>query len=122
MSAHTDLQPVATGPRITPLAEWIELPAEAYPGFKVKIRSNFPQRLANEIASGDSARAVAALQAIVLEHNGWCDEDGVPLPPASDPGFWEHPGLPTHLAVTVLSLVNQVASTPPNSLRPRNGR
>lgn len=118
----TDLQPVVTGPRITPLSEWVDLPSDSYPGFKVKIRSNFPQRLANEIASGDSARAVAALRQIVLEHNNWCDEDGEPLPPASAEGFWEHPGLPTHLAVTVLSLVNQAANTPPNLGRPRNGR
>jgi hypothetical protein len=88
----------------------------------VKIRSNFPQRLANEIASGDSARATNALRQIVLEHNGWLDEDGEPLPPATDEGFWEHPGLPTHLAVTVLGLVNQAASTLPNSMRPQRGR
>ena len=117
-----EVQPLPTGPRITAIAEWVDLPADSYPGFRVRIRSNFPQRLANEIASGDAVRAVTALRSIVLEHNGWCDEDGEPLPLATDEGFWEHPGLPTHLAVTVLGLVNQAASTPPNLGRPRNGR
>lgn len=49
-------------------------------GFKLKIWANYPHALANDISSGDDDRQAAALSQIILEHNGWCDEDGVAVP------------------------------------------
>jgi hypothetical protein len=49
-------------------------------GFKLTIWSNYPHALANDISSGDDDRTAAALAQIILEHNGWCDEDGRPIP------------------------------------------
>lgn len=49
-------------------------------GFRLKVWSNYPHGLANDISGGDEERQAAALSQIILEHNGWCDEAGAPYP------------------------------------------
>jgi hypothetical protein len=49
-------------------------------GMRLKIWKNYPHKLAVQIQTGDDEQASEALCQIVLEHNGWCDEDGNPLP------------------------------------------
>jgi hypothetical protein len=43
------------------------------------------------------------LQKIVVEHNGWCDEEGVPSPPANTDAFWD--AIPDELAATLITLL-----------------
>ena len=113
--------PVASsGPRMPKRLRWVDLPSvdssgqEAYPEFKVKLWVNYPAALLNEIRSGDHPRVKAALQKIVLEHNGWLNEEGEPFPPTSDEDFWEI--IPTELAAIIISHVQTETTRLPNSI------
>jgi hypothetical protein len=109
--------PPADGPRLPVRTRWVDVPE--YPGFRVRLRSNFAQATAIEMASGDQERMAAALAEVVLEHNGWRDEHGAPYPPAADPAFWTgSSSIPTELAGLLIALVVEEASRLPNSLRP----
>jgi hypothetical protein len=101
------------GPRMIRREVWVDLPGD-YTGFRARMWSNFPQRLYAEIASESQARIDAALHEIVLEHNGWCDQDGAPFPPADDPGFWD--AVPTELALVVMVTIREASAQLPNSL------
>jgi hypothetical protein len=90
--------PVVDGPRVKRREEWVELP-EPYAGFRFRLHVNASTRTWMRVAAGGDD-AEAALRSLVLEHNGWCDEDGVPYPPASEAAFWE--AIPTELAALVL--------------------
>jgi hypothetical protein len=107
----------ASGPRVRRREVWAELPTEAadsYPDFRVKLWANFRRSLLEEITSGDNDRVSVALHQIVLEHNGWCDEDGEPYPPASDAAFWD--AIPTELASLIIIAIQREATRLPNSL------
>lgn len=94
--------------------QWVDLPQEEYPYFKVKLWVNYPQKLNADLNSGDQERMAAALGRIVLEHNGWCDEETRPYPPASERAFWE--AIPDELAAVLLVLVRQESLKLPKSL------
>jgi hypothetical protein len=90
--------PAVEGPRVRRREEWVELP-EPYAGFRFRLHVNASTRTWMRVAQGGDD-AEAALRSLVLEHNGWCDEDGVPYPPASEAAFWAE--IPTELAALVL--------------------
>jgi hypothetical protein len=73
-----------------------EIDVDDYPGYFARVWLNPPDSLFAEVTAGDEGRAQAALNQIVLGHNGWPDEQGYELPQPPDPGFWE--GLGQHLA------------------------
>lgn len=106
-------------PRIARRDNWVQLPDE-YAGFRFKLWVNAPQRLWNEVASGEQERAKLALAQIVSEHNGWVDFDGQPYPLASDPTLWD--AVPTELAAVVIAAANQEMLRLPNSLAPKKRR
>lgn len=117
-----------TAPRIE---RWVDVPD--YPGYQVKLWVNYPRHLrtmltaedleAAEGLEGQQLEAYAAelkaklegvLAAIVLEHNGWPDEEGMTLPSPQTPGFWDL--LPDqHLANIVMSLARDAPAQLPNS-------
>jgi hypothetical protein len=107
------------GPRIPRREEWLELPEE-YAGFKVLVWVNYPRRLNDELSSGDQERIKAALLKVVLAHNDWCDEDGAPLPRASDEGFWE--AIPDELAASIIVLLTVTVGKLAASIRARSTR
>lgn len=74
--------PLKAGPRLPGRRDiTISMPGDyGDAGMRLKIWANYPHKLANQIASGDEEQTAASLAQIVLEHNGWCDEDGDPLP------------------------------------------
>lgn len=74
--------PLRAGPRMPGRRDvTITMPGDyGDAGFRLKVWANYPHRLANDISSGDEDRQSAALSQIVLEHNGWLDEDGEPVP------------------------------------------
>jgi hypothetical protein len=121
-SANNGTNAVAheAGPRLPRLYEWADLEPYGYPGFRVKLWVNFPQRLANELNSGDLERAKVAVVQIVAEHNGWCDDEGTPFPPASDSTLWD--AIPQHLANAVTRAMAATFGTLPNSPSPSSGR
>lgn len=100
MVTSIDPGPAGTyaGPQIPRREMWLALPGD-YSDFRVRIWRNFPQRLKADLRSGDGEKVMAAMTRIVLEHNGWRDEDGNPYPPASEPAFWE--AIPDELAMVV---------------------
>jgi hypothetical protein len=111
-----DTGTVPAGLRIPRREVWADLPEE-YAGFRVKLWINYPRRLQDDLRSGDTERVSAALSQLVLEHNGWQDEDGTPLPPTTDPTFWQ--AIPDELAAVVIITVNREAQRLPNSLASR---
>jgi hypothetical protein len=108
--------PRAAGPRAPRIFRWCDVPD--YEGFQYRAHLNFPQRLLLDIQSGEEERARAALRAIIVEHNGWCDSDGEPYPPADAENFWEQ--IPTHLAVRVIRSLQAEIQDSPLAGRRRN--
>jgi hypothetical protein len=108
------------GPRMPKRTLWVDLPATtpegevAYPGFRVRVWVNFPARIADQIKDGTEDDRRAALRQIVLEHNGWCDDEGTPFAPADDPAFYN--ALPQELASLIVVTVIEAMSRFPNSL------
>lgn len=126
--------PRPSGPRIPrqALEEWLDLPAP-YEGFRIRAWVGYPQRLFTDLPAIDpdadeATQAVQARQAqdhlrdvlkrVLLEHNGWQDDDGE-LPQPTTDAFYDR--CPTHLFNTALAVVRQAATTPPN-LPPRTRR
>jgi hypothetical protein len=114
---HVHDLPVPTGPRIPRTLEWLDLPDD-YEGFRFRVWVTYPGKLNTELRSGDQDRMRAALGLIVVEHNGWLDQDGNLLPGASDPAFWD--ALPDELAAAMIVLVTERTSRLPNSMRRRS--
>lgn len=121
-----------TPPRIE---RWLDVPD--YPGYRVRLWINHPRHLRAafsppegiEDLEGEALEAYvaerkgqleAALAAIVLEHNGWPDEDGNVLPQPTDPTLWDQ--IDQHLANVVMALAFQAPSQLPNSLLPTRRR
>lgn len=72
-----------------------------------------------EVAKRDEEARIAALNRIVLEHNGWVQgeddpEPGRPYPPADRPAFWE--ACSTELSFTILTLLGKAISELPLSV------
>ena len=111
--------PAPAGPRIPRREVWIDFPPE-YPGFRVKVWLNFPARMLDDLRSGDVDRMRKTLFKVVLEHNGWVDEDGEPYPPPTDEDFWTT--IPTEVGVTIIALINIEVTKLPNSLAAANRR
>jgi len=112
-------EPGADGRPRAPKRE-VEVAIPGYPGFLCWVWSNFPQRLRDELTSGDGDRIRAALCRLVVEHNGWCDADGEPYPPASDPAFWN--AIPTELGSLLSRAIREAPDAFPNSLNATDGR
>jgi hypothetical protein len=92
---------------------WADIPE--YEGWKVRLWTNFPTRIFQEIQSGDTARMESVLRAIVVEHNRWRDHDGTPFPPAAAPDFYQ--AIPTEVVAILLVVIQQEITRLPNSLR-----
>ena len=106
-----------SGPRVKRREVWVELPGPDYEGFRFRLWVNPPARTSLRLLT---ARALDALQEMILEHNDWCDADGEPYPQPSDPQFVMV--VPTELLGMVLKLAEQEIQKLPNSLarqRPR---
>jgi hypothetical protein len=101
------------GPRIPRRAAWFTLPdeyGETEPPMQAKLWVSYPHRLMDDIRSGDPELQLPALRKIVLEHNGWIDEDGQPLPIADSDEFWER--IPDVLLSVLIAIVgNEIAKT-----------
>ena len=121
VTAHAGA-PAAAGPRMPRRTLWVDLPErtpegeEAYPGFKVRVWVNFPSRFAEQLKTGNEEEKSEVLRKIVVEHNGWCDEEGTPFPAATDPEFYRQ--IPTELAVLIVVAIQEAMVRFPNSLLP----
>jgi hypothetical protein len=120
-----------SAPRIQRREKWLDLPDE-YAGFKIKVWINAPTKLWNDIlyaeeydetndseAETDRKTDIVfnALKQIVLEHNGWLDFDGNPIPAANTIEFWDT--IPTELSACIIAAVQRGAYDLPNSMRPQ---
>jgi hypothetical protein len=118
------------GPRMPGANErWLTLPApygDTDPPMKVRIWVNYPNHLADDLASGDDDLIYAAWAQIILEHNNWLDEDGRPLPALKrgDDGamraFWR--AIPNECAQAIATLVGQAAGKASASITNRAQR
>ena len=88
------------GKRIANRAPWIELP-EPFDNLKVRVWLDYPQDVANlliaregETQAQSGQRISTFLKEVVLEHDGWEDDDGV-LPRPDTNEFWAR--IPTPL-------------------------
>jgi hypothetical protein len=109
----------AVGPQIKRRETWVELPGD-YAGFKFRLWVNAPARIWNDLNSDTEEAALAALQQLILEHNGWRDFDGEPYPPANESAFWE--AIPTELAACILVASQSEMQKLPNSIAPQRRR
>lgn len=103
------------GPRVMRRVVWLDLNDDCYPGFRLQVwlnPSHAQKRLA-DTAGDDDARVRALVNLIVLAHNGWCDEDGQPYPPVSEPGFWD--AIPGELTRRAFAAIEEAFSAVPNS-------
>lgn len=96
--------------------DWVDMPSE-YPGFKLRIWKNHPAYLVEDLPKQSNHEAKAVLKRIVLEHNGWGDEEGYVLPQPDDDEFWRR--ISNEQLAMILVVVQRAAVTLPNSmLRP----
>lgn len=99
--------PASAGPRIPKRTEWLDLPSpykEA--GMRAHIWTNYPNRYLRALQGAAGADGLeAALKACVIGHNGWCSEDGEPLPDAQADGFWWSDAVSTELVAVVRELL-----------------
>lgn len=118
-SEPTPLEPRA--PRVERRIKWVDVPTSNYRGFKIRIWTNFPQRLLDQ-ATGttDEEEAAAMMSRIVLEHNGWRDEDDNVFPPTNDPAFWSD--IPFELRNAITAIVIREASELPTLIREQKKR
>jgi hypothetical protein len=108
-----------SGPRAVRRVTWLDLDSEWYPGFQLKVWLN-PSHMQKRLSeTGDAERVSELIKFITLEHNGWCDEDGEPYPPANTPAFWE--AIPADLGVRIVTAINAELTNLPNSAGARNG-
>lgn len=61
-----------------------------------------------------------ALGTLIVSHNGWVDYDGTPLPPPSEPAFYEQ--IPTELLGAMIALMQENQKKLPGSLRKKRRR
>jgi len=101
-------------PRVGRRENWIEIPDPTYQGFQFRVWVNYPQKYEDMLRSGDEEKMHAALTTIILEHNGWLDEEGAPYPPANDAEFYKQ--IPTELLAVMLTLVRQESARLSNLL------
>lgn len=106
--------PIKKRPRLPRTIQWMDLPPP-YDEMKIRVWVNFPNELAQEISSGDKEKVQNAVRQIFIEHNDWEDQDGNPLPPTSEEGFWAK--IPTELAATMVTLLDLEGSKLPNLVR-----
>ncbi len=110
---------IPSAPRIQRREVWVDLPAE-YAGFRARVWVNAPSGVWVEINSGDEARAKAAASRVIIQHNGWIDENGDPFPNEINDEFWAR--IPTELAGVIFTAVQLEMQKLPNSMRPRKQR
>jgi hypothetical protein len=127
---------VTSSPAITPATAvpfferretWLDV--ADYPGRQVRLWLNVPQSLVNDVSGDDRERRAAALRRMVLAHRvfmdgqdcgPWQDFDQQPLPPPSEPAFWD--AIPLDVAVAILRLVSEAPLALPNFRLGTNGR
>ena len=98
----------------------VEVDVPGYAGFTCWVWANYPQRLREDVQAEDEARLRAVLARLVVGHNGWCDADGEPFPPADDPAFYD--AIPLELAVLLVRAIVEAPGIYPNSLSATSGR
>lgn len=112
------------GPRMPRRTAWIELPDEyGAAGMEMLVWTNFPHGIGNALRGLKGTDAFkAALSAVVLEHNGWLDADGEPLPAAQSEDFWWGDGVPDELVGVVLVILADAPQRYPKGLRTNGTR
>lgn len=97
---------------------WISLgDDEIYPGFEMKVWVN-PSHVAKRMAEWGDQSGINFFRLVVLEHNGWADEDGTPYPPVSDPAFFD--ALPQEMGNLMGEAIKAAFNQVPNSTRAEN--
>jgi hypothetical protein len=115
LDGPTDPQ-YAGRPRIPTRTEWIDLPGDyGKAGMKMRVWVDYEFRYSRGVRrTGDIQ---AALDAIILEHNGWLDQRGRPLPQiGEDPLFWWREDVPPELVVLICGLLEELPKRYPKSL------
>jgi hypothetical protein len=80
--------------------------------------TNYPYRIWKALQGLAEAGGLdAALQATVIEHDGWLDDEGNPLPPAHTPGFWWLDQVSPELVGVVIATLLDVPRQYPKGLR-----
>lgn len=89
------------GKRIANRTPWIDLP-EPFDNLRVRIWLDYPQEIADFLTKPETEtqeqanqRVMEFLKSVILQHDGWEDDDGAVLPQPDTDEFWER--IPTPL-------------------------
>lgn len=97
---------------------WVAIPE--YEGWAIRMWTNFPTRVFVDMGEAKTSEDMAAiLGKVLLEHNNWKDDEGMPYPPPSEAGFYEQ--LPPELLAILMVVVKEEAVRLPNSLLATRG-
>jgi hypothetical protein len=77
--------PPPNGPAYARVETEVTIRIPPYEGFKFTMWKNHKIRQQDALWTGSWDAKLEVLPLICLSHNGWCDSDGVPLPPFSEP-------------------------------------
>lgn len=77
--------PPPTGPAYARVETEVTIQIPPYEGFKFTMWKNHKIRQQDALWTGSWQAKLEVLPLICLSHNGWCDSDGAPLPPFSEP-------------------------------------
>jgi hypothetical protein len=110
---------VGEGPRMPKRTAWVDLPDEyGAAGMRMRVVTNYTYGTWKALQGLAEAGGLdAALTATVLEHNGWCSEDGTPLPPCDTAGFWWLDAVSPELVGVVIATLLDVPRQYPKGLR-----
>jgi hypothetical protein len=113
----------SSGPRIPMHTEWLPLPGDwGEAGMKVLVWTDYPNRLWAKLQNPGNANGLEqTLRALVLEHNGWREADGTPLPDAQADGFWWSEGVSMELLDVVRGVLLDLPLAAARSRRTRPG-
>lgn len=111
------VEAVLAGPRIPRREVWVDLPEE-YPGMKILVWVNAPNRVVAKLDTGDEAQIREGLKELIIAHNGWLNEDGTKaLPQINEDSFWDDEAIGPELAMVTVATAAQAVRALPNSLR-----
>jgi hypothetical protein len=94
---------------------WVPLPDPdgVYKGWQIKLWVNPPVAMRMALTVDEPEKRIPAIQAMVLEHNGWVQPDGSLVPPVTDiAGFWD--AIPTDIGMMLVQLAFDEAGKHPN--------
>jgi hypothetical protein len=122
VNERLEFKGAATGPQVKRRIVTVAVPHDLYAGFTFDVWANPTFAVVNRLQGEDEASILLAIGQIVVATNGWCDPDGEPYPPPTEPAFWSgERAIPPDLMNLMMETAKDLlqAHRNPNSRRAR---